>query len=89
MCVLTEELEKRQKMIINQACTKQKVAVTLLYTDYESRLSDDSFVKAINLVENEGKAIIFTAMQPGIKRDCWLCGQINADFEPLARLEIE
>lgn len=83
LTALTEELGKRRKVLVNQARTKQEIAVGLLYSDYETRLSDDSFVDAINLVENEGKAIIFVAMHAGSKRDQWLRSQITADLEPL------
>lgn len=79
MVELTEELAKKRK-----ERSKPEIAIALLYSQYEVWLGEDSFLDAINLVEDEVKATVFTAMRPGSKRDRWLETHINADLEPLS-----
>lgn len=83
---MAEEMAKRRKVAVNglaPTCSKAERAVTLLYSDYETRLDDDSFVRAIDFVENESKASIFLVMKPGNKRDRWLGLHINVELEPI------
>ena len=81
--LMLELLANRRKTQVHPSRSKQEMAVALLYSDYEARLDIDSFVEAINLIENESKATIFTSMRPGDKRDRWLELQIGTVLEPL------
>lgn len=84
IALMTEELSKRRKTRPDQLqSTKQEMAIALLYSDYETRLGTDAFVEAINLIENESKAMIFTSLRAGDKRDRWLERQIGTELWPL------
>jgi hypothetical protein len=52
--------------------TPQEKAIELLYKEYESRLSEDSFVEVVTFFESESKARIFIALKEGNIRDSWL-----------------
>lgn len=82
---LKNEMEKMRKMRVNQVLSRSKPeqAIALLYSDYDNRLDLDSFVKAMDLVENESKASIFLVMKPGDKRDRWLELHLHTELEPL------
>ncbi|MCJ1465730.1 hypothetical protein MMC07_004349 [Pseudocyphellaria aurata] len=83
--LMTEELSKRRKtrQPDQPQSTKQEMAIALLYSDYETRLGTEGFVEAINLIENESKAMIFTSLRAGDKRDRWLERQIGTEIWPL------
>ena len=82
---MTKEMKKRREMLVNQvpSGSKPEQAIALLYFDYEKRLHLDSFVKAMDLVENESKASIFLVMKPENKRDRWLELHLDTELEPL------
>ena len=75
---MTSEMEKRRKMV-----SKSEQAIALLYSDYEKRLDLDSFVKAINLVENDSKASILLTLKSGDIRDRWLELHLATEVELL------
>lgn len=82
---MTEEMAKRRKIQVNQVPSRSKPerAVALLYSDYETRLDLDSFVKAMDLVEDESKASLFLVMKPGDKRDRWLELHVGTELRSL------
>ncbi|KAK9365300.1 hypothetical protein V1509DRAFT_676245 [Lipomyces kononenkoae] len=62
--------------------TVQETAIDLLYRDYETRLDTDAFVDAINVLESESKARIFTRLKADEKRDRWLEVAIGTELLP-------
>lgn len=83
---MTEEMAKRQKIHVgNKTPSRSKLeqAIILLYSAYETRLDLDSFVKAVDLLENESKASVFLVLKPGDKRDRWLELHVGTELEPL------
>jgi hypothetical protein len=60
----------------------QEKAIDILYKDYENRLDNDAFVEAINVLESESKARIFTRLKADEKRDRWLEVAISTELLP-------
>jgi len=58
--------------------SKTTIAVERLQKDYESRLSINEMVKGFCVMENEIKAAVFAAPQPGEAHDHWLMSAINS-----------
>ncbi|KAG0135437.1 hypothetical protein HOY82DRAFT_600577 [Tuber indicum] len=58
--------------------SKTAIAVERLQNDYELRLTIDEKVKGFCVMENEVKAAVFTALQPGEAHHYWLMVAINS-----------
>ncbi|KAK9351154.1 hypothetical protein V1505DRAFT_356395 [Lipomyces doorenjongii] len=67
--------------------TVQETAIDILYRDYETRLDTDAFVEAINVLESESKARIFTRLKADEKRDRWFEVAIGTEVFPLYQTE--
>ncbi|KAK9366090.1 hypothetical protein V1509DRAFT_569516, partial [Lipomyces kononenkoae] len=76
---IVEELRRSRTAKQNQR-TVQETAVDILYRDYESRLDTGAFVEAVNVLESESKARIFTRLRADEKRDWWLEVAIGTDI---------
>ncbi|KAK9326632.1 hypothetical protein V1520DRAFT_123351, partial [Lipomyces starkeyi] len=68
---MVEELRRSREAKQYQK-TVQETAVDILYRDYETRLDTGAFVEAVNVLESESKARIFTRLKADEKRDRWL-----------------
>lgn len=55
----------------------------MLYAKYKNLLDLDSFVNAMNLVEDEQKSSMFLIIKLGDKCDHWLELQLDTEFELL------
>ncbi|KAK9492809.1 hypothetical protein V1508DRAFT_439484 [Lipomyces doorenjongii] len=66
----------------SQSKMVQETAIDILYRDYETRLDADAFVKAINVLESESKARIFTRLKADEKRDRRLEVAIGTEVFP-------
>jgi hypothetical protein len=82
---MVDELRKSReaKQWLKEQKTIQEKAIEILYKDYEDRLTDEGFVVAINTLEADTKAHVFTMLKEGEKRDRWL--EIAAVVELLPR----
>ncbi|KAK9372061.1 uncharacterized protein V1513DRAFT_475143 [Lipomyces chichibuensis] len=67
--------------------TVQETAIDILYRDYETRLDTNAFVEAINVLESESKARIFTGLKADAKRDRWLEVAICTEIFPQSQAE--
>lgn len=60
---------------------KVELAIQLLETNYQERLSTSHFIDAVSILETESKASVFITLKSSVIRDYWLCK--NADVELL------
>ena len=70
-----EQLDQVQKVINRLASAQENPLVTavhLLQDKYESLLTEENMEMALDMPEDESKAVFFTALNEGNTRDRWL-----------------
>jgi hypothetical protein len=60
--------------------TVVQLAIRLLEEKYTGRFNEEHMDKAMELLENEAKASVFTATQDKARRDRWLCHNAMIKF---------
>ncbi|KAK9373140.1 uncharacterized protein V1513DRAFT_465931 [Lipomyces chichibuensis] len=84
---MVDEL-RRSREAKQDKTTIQETAIDVLYRDYEAGLGIDAFVDAINVLESESKARIFTRLNADEKRDRWLEVAIGTELLPQQEEEV-
>jgi hypothetical protein len=75
--MISSVLEEQQARHRN----KVELAIQLLQTEYQDRLSTSAFIDAVDVLTNEAKASVFITLNSINIRDLWLCKNANVELE--------
>jgi hypothetical protein len=74
--MISSVLEEQQARRRN----KVELAIQLLQTEYQDRLSTSAFIDAVDVLTNEAKASVFITLNSTNIRDLWLCKNANIEL---------